>query len=154
MNGVGWLCLYTPLPWLVAMYAVAYRYDLGRLVKPLHDSCSPSLWWEVCRNLGLIDAGFTKPEEGPRQAGPYLLAVASVAISTLWSFLPFPLPWYYLCAIQAAAAVPLFVVVLRWAGPLPFRPYRDVLPYPRLGTRVRHLAKRSKPAVSTTGETA
>ncbi len=71
-----------------------------------------------------------------------LLLVASVVIFAVPFLFPFPLPWYFLCAAQAAVAVPLFItIILNWTGPFPFKPYRDVLPYPRLSSRVRHLGR-------------
>jgi len=48
-------------------------------------------------------------------------------------------------AVQVAAALPIFILIrIYWAGPFPFKPYRDVLPYPRLGTRVRNLGHGSE----------
>jgi hypothetical protein len=142
MTDVGWLFLYTPVPYLAALYLVVYRHDLGRLAKPFRDSASAHEWWLVCKCLGLIDAG-VKPPTGSFMGGtrnPLLLIASTVTCATAF-LVPFPLPWYCFCVIQAVAAVPLFVIViLSWTGPLPFKPYRDVLPYPRLGTRVRHLS--------------
>jgi len=139
MNGAGWLFLYTPLPWLVAMYAAAYRHDLARIFRPLQDRPTRTEWWEVCRHLGLIGA-VKKPAEG-FGVRSWSTFVSAVFVESLWAIVPFPLAWYELCALEAAAALPLFLALAAAIGPLPHGPYRDFLPYPRLGTRVRHLAK-------------
>ena len=139
MTDQSWLFLFTPVPYLAAMYFVAYRYDIARLAKPFHDFTSEREWWSVCRRLGLVGVE-VGPSKGPFVGGTrnILLLVSSLVIYAV-PFL-FQLPWYLLCAVQAAVAVSLFIiVVVNWAGPFPFKPYRDVLPYPRLGSRVRHL---------------
>jgi hypothetical protein len=137
--------LYTPVPYLIAMYLVAYRHDLTRVSKPFRDLARLREWWSVCKHLGLVSAGAKRPTE-PFALGTrnLLLFVASVVTYTIPFLVPFPLPWYYLCVAQTAVAIPLFtVIVLSWTGPLPFKPYRDVLPYPRMGTRIRHLGESS-----------
>ena len=72
-----------------------------------------------------------------------LLIAASVTsvISLSWAWIPVHLAWYYLCLLQIVAGIPLTLFLVRTTGPVPFRPLRDVLPFPRLGTRVRHLKK-------------
>ena len=147
MINTAWLFLYTPVPYLAAMYLVTYRHDLGRLAKPFRDLSSESEWYSVCKRLGL--GADLRPPEKPLLGSTrnLLLLVASLAIYAVSGYASsLLLAWYYLCALQAAVAVPLFVLlVLNWTGPFPFKPYRDVLPYPRLGTRVRDLGRRKEP---------
>lgn len=144
MSSISWLFLYTPLPWLIVMYAAAYRHDLARIVRPLHDSATLSEWWDVCRRLGLIDGSIKRPPQGLGFRN-WLAFFAAVFIESLWAIVPVPLAWYELCALEAAAGLPLFLALASAVGPLPYRPYRDFLPYPRLGTRVRHLTRATKP---------
>lgn len=144
MINPGWIFLYTPIPWLAFMFLVAYRHDnIGRLVRPFHDHSSLLEWWSVSQHLGLIEAGAKKPESRWWRPRTSFLLVISILVSLLW--LPTALPWYGLCLLQIAAAVPSFVLVFMWSGPLPYKPYRDVLPYPRQGTRVRHLGSVEDP---------
>jgi len=145
----GWLFLNTPLPYLGAMYFLAYRHDLGRIVRPFHDLSNNSEWYEVFKHLDLVGTEPKSPKRPPLGSTRNLLSVvASFVIYAVSVFASLSLAWYYLCAIQALVAVPLFVLlVTNRTGPFPFKPYRDVLPYPRLGTRIRDLGGRreSKP---------
>jgi hypothetical protein len=160
MSDTGWLFLYTPIPYLAALYFAAYRHDLGRIAKPFHDGSSLWEWHLVCDRLKLLGAGAVAPKKATLgDVRNRILVLVSLVLYAGSAFASFLLPWYYLCAIQAGVAVPLFLLfVLNRAGPLPFKPYRDVLPYPRLGARVRDLGDwkkpepgQSKPAVSTAG---
>ena len=163
MPDFRWLFLDTPFPYLVAMYFVAYRHDLGRLLKPFHDRSTAWDWYQVCERLDLISSDVTAPSRSLLgDARNLVLIFASLVIYAGSGYASLLLPWYYLCAIQTAVAVPLFLlIVLNRTGPFPFKPYRDVLPYPRLGTRVRDLGDRkerksrpqSKPVVLTAGGT-
>ena len=147
MPDTGWLFLYTPIPYLVAMYLVAYRHDLGRLAKPFRDLSSESEWYSVCKRLGLAGAEFRQPSN-PLMGSTrnLLLFISSLVAYSISGYASLVLEWYYLCAVQALVAVPLFILlVTNWTGPFPFKPYRDVLPYPRLGTRVRDLGRRKEP---------
>jgi hypothetical protein len=156
----GWLFLNTPLPYLGAMYFLAYRHDLGRIVEPFHDLSSNSEWHAVFKHLDL-GTDLKSPKRPPLGSTRNLpLVVASLVIYAASVFASLFLAWYFLCAIQAAVAVPLFaLLVTNRTGPFPFRPYRDVLPYPRLGARIRDLSGRkeskpglpAEPGVSTTG---
>ena len=163
MTDSGWLFLYTPLPYLGAMYFLAYRHDLGRIVRPFHDLSNNPEWYAVFKHLDLVGTDLKSPKRPLLgDTRNLLLAVASFVIYAFSVSASFLLAWYYLCAIQTAVAVPLFILlVANRTGPFPFRPYRDVLPYPRLGTRIRDLSGRKEskpdlpdePAVSiTTGE--
>ena len=144
MNEVSWLFVYTPLPWLAAMYVAAYRHDLARIARPLRDHASLNDWWSVCGHLGLVSADARRPSRRVPEVRLLLALVSSAVVSLLW-LAPVPLAWYYLVAMQAASALPLFLLMVYRVGPLPFKPYRDVLPYPRLGSRVRHLQQRRRP---------
>ena len=163
MPDIRWLFLDTPVPYLAAMYFVAYRHDLGRLLKPFHDGSTAWDWYQVCDRLDLISSDVTAPSRSLLgDARNLVLIFASLVIYAGSGYASLLLPWYYLCAVQTAVAVPLFLlIVLNRTGPFPFKPYRDVLPYPRLGTRVRDLGDRkegksraqSKPVASTAGGT-
>ena len=141
MTDVGWFFLYTPFPWLAAMCFVGYRHDLARLLKPFRDHACEADWLSVSKHLGLAGEGTKVPNDVRWLFAQLLLICSSGVISRLQWFIPFPTAWFYEVALQIAAALPILILVrLYWAGPFPFKPYRDALPYPRLGTRVRHLA--------------
>lgn len=144
----GAVFLYTPFPWLVVMYVVAYRHDIGRFGKPLRDSARRAEWWSVCRHLKLTDDKVSVP---PDNLGRWSWAalVATILISFLWALVPFSLSWYKLAALQAAAALPLFLVLASNFGPFPYKPYKDFLPYPRRGTRARHIERRKRDSSGT-----
>ena len=150
------LFLDTPLPYLAAMYFIAYRHDLGRVARPFHDRPgSKADWYSVCKDLGLTGAEVKAPAS-PLFGGTrnLLLLAASLSIYAVSVFASFFLPWYCLYALQATVAVPLFVLLIaNRLGPFPHRPYQDILPYPRLGTRIRDLSGPSpesdaKPTIS------
>jgi hypothetical protein len=160
LNDFGWLFFYTPLPYLAAMYFIAYRHDLARLAKPFRDRSSEAEWYLVCRNLGLVGPDVKPPPRSLLGGMQNLLLIAaSLVIYAVSVFASFVLRWYYLVALQAAVAVPLFLLlVTNRTGPFPFKPYRDFLAYPRLGTRVRYLSgkkpdARERAQISTTGGT-
>src|SRR2546422_7823149 len=134
-----WLFLYTPLPWLAAMYAAAYRRDLARVLRPFRDHAHLTEWWSVCMSLGLIKSNIKRPAENRWEPRTFFAVLASASISLLWLVIPMAFAWYHLCALQACSALPLFLILHRRLGPLPYKPYRDFLLYPRLGTRIRHL---------------
>ena len=147
MPDIGWVFLYTPVPYLAAIYFVAYRHDLARLVRPFHDARpSRADWFAVCKTLGLVGDALKPPAAAPAVgSGNLVLLTVSVSVFAVSIFTSQVLPWYYLCSLQVFVALPLFVgLAVNRTGPLPFKPYRDTLPYPRLGTRVRHLG-RAKP---------
>ncbi|MDG7016571.1 MAG: hypothetical protein JRM82_04255 [Nitrososphaerota archaeon] len=161
MPDIRWLFLDTPIPYLAAIFFIAYRHDLGRLLRPFHDGSTTWDWYQVSKRLGLIGDKAMAPRRAMLGDSNLVLIFASLVIYAGSGYASLMLPWYYLCAIQTAVAAPLFLlVVLNRAGPFPFKPYRDVLPYPRLGTRVRNLGDRKdesrskgKSSVSTAGGT-
>ncbi|MDG6988087.1 MAG: hypothetical protein JRN21_02045 [Nitrososphaerota archaeon] len=56
MTDSGWLSLNTPLPYLGAMYFLAYRHDLGRIASSFHDLSNDSEWYAVFERLDLAGA--------------------------------------------------------------------------------------------------
>jgi hypothetical protein len=56
----------------------------------------------------------------------------------------FPRQWYFLLIAQGTSGLVLTMATVRHLGPPPRKPYADVLSYPRLGSRIRHL--QSNPA--------
>ncbi len=159
MNILVWLLQNTPLPWLAAMYLIAYRHDLFRIAKPFSDHSSLTEWWYVCSHLNLISAHTSQPIAGVMR-NKSLLTLMVVTIAGVDGPMFFqPQDWYYLIPFQLGLATVLFVVLINRIGPLPAKPYRDVLAYPRLGTRIRHLqmargAEREPLIISTPIETA
>ncbi|HEV2138498.1 MAG TPA: hypothetical protein VGR53_06620 [Nitrososphaerales archaeon] len=145
MADLSWLFLYTPIPFLAAMYLAAYRHDLGRISRPVRDRTGRMDWWLVCKYLGLIGDNVRKPGRRPWSAPIFAAALVTSLISLSWTVIPVHLSWYLLCFSQIVAALPLLLLLGRITGPVPYRPYRDVLPFPRLGTRVRHLKELKNP---------
>jgi hypothetical protein len=139
MTDQSWLFLHTPIPYLVAMYFSAYRRDLGKTARRVQDDATKREWWSVCKYLGLIDAEVRKPARRPWGSPLFLATLLTLSISLSWIVMPTHFSWYYLCVLQMVAALPLLLVLVRITGPIPFRSYRDVLPFPRPGTRIRHL---------------
>ncbi|MDV3277099.1 MAG: hypothetical protein LYZ69_01360 [Nitrososphaerales archaeon] len=144
MDYLSWVFVYTPLPWLAAMYTVAYRHDLGRVAKPFDDRSGLAAWWAVCRYLGLISPDAPRPARRPWRSRPLLAVLAFAGVAASLPFTHVTSGWYYLVILQAAFALSLFLELVSRIGPLPAGPYRDMLAYPRLGTRVRHLMKRRR----------
>lgn len=139
MADLGWIFLLTPIPYLVAMYVARYRHDLGRLAKHVQDRASKRDWWSVCNHLGLISTDIGKPTWRPWKSPTLLAVLLTLLISFSRIVIPIHLTWYYLCLLQMVGALPMLLRLTRITGPVPFRPYKDVLPFPRLGTRIRHL---------------
>jgi len=144
LSDVTWLFVYTPFPWLAALYIAAYKHDLGRMVKPFNDRSDLTAWWSVCRHLRLIGPDAPRPARRLWRRVPLLAVLAIIGVGASLSFVHVTLVWYYLVALQAALALSLFLALVSRIGPLPARPYKDMLAYPRLGTRVRHLMKRRR----------
>ena len=145
ISPVSFLLLYTPLPWLLLMHIAAYRHDLARVARPIRDRGGLRAWWSVCVLLKLIPA---ETQEPPRRLWrePALLAVIAAGLVSVFWLLPFfPQPWYYQLLLQVGSALILFFALVSRIGRLPLKPYADSLPYPRLGSRIRHLRKGDKP---------
>ena len=162
MNLAEGVFLYTPIPYFAAFVLLLYRHDLSRLRHPFRDDGSPRTWWLVLNHLGLLSSDQTSRMPGrTRQLLPYVacLAVSSV-VSISWILRVFPSLWYYLVIDQGLAAIVLTTATIQYLGAQPRRPYVDVLRYPRLGSRIRHLGKlaavkkESKPVAKQEGQQA
>ena len=133
--------LYLPVFYWGAFVPWLYRHDLSRLHHPFRERSGPLGWWSAFLSSGLLspEQAAHRPE-GSRQALPYVayLLVASV-LSLSWAIPAFPQDWYYLLAAQAASGLVLAMATVRHLGTPPRRPFVDVLRYPRLGSRLRHL---------------
>jgi hypothetical protein len=143
MNPALDVFLYTPIPYFGAFILFLYRHDLSRLRRPFRDDGSPRLWWVVLDHLGLLT-----PEQSiripsrRREFLPYgVFVAASLSLSLSWTLRTFPHLWYYLVIVQGIAGIVLSAAAMRYFGSPPRRPYVDVLTYPRLGSRLRHIAK-------------
>jgi len=141
MNFVEAIFLYLPVPYWAAFVLLMYRHDLSRLAHPVRDNGSLSNWWAVLSYLGLLD-GRTRRPSRKEQILPYVISLSTAAgVSLSWTLRIFPLIWFYLITVQGISAIFLTAATLRYLGPPPRRPYIDVLRYPRLGSRIRHLGK-------------
>ncbi len=142
MTSPVWLFLYSPFPyWAIATF-LAYRHDLSRFIHPMRDHGNLKAWWSVCRYLGLIDQIRVPEPSARRGVIPFVACLLASAVASLsWTLRAFPLVWYYLLLAQAMSGLILFAATFWYLGPLPSRPYADALAYPRLGSRIRHLAK-------------
>jgi hypothetical protein len=142
MNPAEAFFLYLPVPYWAGFMLVLYRHDLSRLIHSIRDDGSPRNWWSVSNHLGLLDPEKAKRNPGRRDYVPYLVyLIVSTAVSLSWVIRLFPPLWYYLITVQGVSAIVLTTAALQYLGPPPRRPYVDVLRYPRLGSRIRHLRK-------------
>jgi hypothetical protein len=142
MNPGAPIFLYTPFPYWGVFVLVLYRHDLSRLFHPFRDDGSPINWWSVLNHLDLLDPEKATRKPARRDYLPYLVYLAvSSAVSLSWVLRLFPPIWYYLIIVQGVSAIVLTAGTLQYCGPPPRRPYVDVLRYPRLGSRIRHLGK-------------
>ena len=66
-------------------------------------------------------------------------------MSLSWTLAIFPQHWYFLIVVQGTSGIILTAATMQYLGTPPRRPYADVLRYPRLGSRIRHLPKVSSP---------
>ena len=143
MNPAEAFFLYLPVPYWAGFTLVLYRHDLSRLTHPVRDDGSLRNWWLVLNHLGLLDAAQVAHRPGRiREVLPYLVLLAiSAAVSLSWIFRVFPAFYYYLIIVQGISGIVLTAATMQHLGTPPRRPYVDVLRYPRLGSRVRHLPK-------------
>jgi hypothetical protein len=151
MNTLGAVFLYLPFPYWAAFVLILYGRDLSRLKHrhPVRDDGSTGNWWAVLNQLGLLDDHHaTRKGRSNGSLGLYL-AVPSVSfgLSVACTLHYLPSTWYLLVLIQAAAGIVMTAVTVRHVGPPPGRYYRDFLAYPRLGSRISHLAKLTPLAV-------
>jgi hypothetical protein len=143
VNPAADIFLYLPLPYWAVFVTLLYRHDLSRLFHPFNDNGNVRNWWPVLGHLNLLSK-----EQAARRPGrmgeflPYLVyLIASAAVSLSWVPRLFPPLWYYLIIVQGFSAIVLTAATMQYLGQPPRRPYVDVLRFPRLGSRIRHLAK-------------
>ncbi len=141
MNPAEGVFLYSPVPYWAAFVLLLYRHDLSRLRRQFRDGGTPRNWWLVLNNLGLLSSEqASQMPSRRREFLPYLVFLSvSLGLSLSWALRLFPLLWYYLVILQGIAGIILTAATMRYLGPPPRRPYVDVLRYPRLGSRLRHL---------------
>jgi hypothetical protein len=139
MNFAEAIFLYLPIPYWAAFVLLMYRHDLSRLAHPVRDDGSLRTWWAVLSYLGLLDGGTHRPSRR-KQILPYVISLSIAAgVSLSWTLRILPLIWFYLIIVQGISAIVLTAVTMQYLGSPPRRPYVDVLRYPRLGSRIRHL---------------
>jgi hypothetical protein len=137
--------LYLPIPYWVAFLLLLYRHDLSRLFHRVRDDGSLRNWWSVLSHLGILDAGVRSPGR-TKEIFPYVLYLSlSAGVSLSWTPGVFPQHWYFLMVVQGTSGIILTAATMQYLGTPPRRPYADVLRYPRLGSRIRHLPKVSSP---------
>lgn len=140
MNTLEAFFLYTPLSYWLTLVLVLYRHDLSRLLRPIRDDGSPRNWWMVLNHLSLFENGKVPKKPGRKGVLPLLIvAIASTVTSLSWSLRLFPPLWYYLIIVQGTSAIILTAATMQYLGVAPRRPFVDILRYPRLGSRIRHL---------------
>jgi hypothetical protein len=105
--------LYMPVFYWGASVLLLYRHDLSRL------------------RHSFRDIGASHPY------APYLIFAAAISLS--WLVPAFPRQWYFLLIAQGTSGLVLTMATVKHLGPPPRKPYVDVLRYPRLGSRIRHL---------------
>jgi|GEM_PF-1398264 hypothetical protein len=141
MNPAEAVFLYLPVPFWAVFVVLLYRHDLSRLTHPVRDDGSLRNWWSVLTYLGILDAGTNRPSR-KREILPFVIYLSiSAGVSLSWTLRLFPLVWYYLIIVQGISGIVLTAATMQYIGTPPRRPYVDVLTYPRLGSRVRHLPK-------------
>ena len=142
MNPGAPIFLYTPFPYWGVFVLVLYRHDLSRLFHPFRDDGRPIKWWSVLNHMGLLGTGKAARPRSIRGVLPCLaLFAVSAVVSLSWTFGLFPPFYCYLIIVQGISAIILAASTIQYLGQPPRRPYVDVLRYPRLGSRIRHLGK-------------
>jgi hypothetical protein len=150
MNAIQLILLYFPFPYWGAFVLLLYRHGLSRLRHPVRDDGSLGNWWAVLNQLGLLNGRLATRRRRRHRSLAFYLAVPSASFGLAMASTTFhliPSAWYFLVLIQASGGVILTVATVRRVGPLPQRLYKDFLPYPRLGSRIAHLAKLTPLAV-------
>jgi hypothetical protein len=143
--------MYSPVLQFFVIYLAAYRYDIGRFLRPFREQASVSEWKKVLKALG-VEA--ILPEKGPDYDVAKRLVltlgitvILSVTFTLMMTFALQktlqlqPLFWVALpIFLQFVPASYFFSFISKWyIGPLPNPPKRMLLRYPRLGSRIRHL---------------
>jgi len=145
MNAASEVFLYLPLPYWATFLLLLYRHDLSRLFHPVRDDDSLRNWWSVLSYLGVLDAGVRRPGRAKEILRYAVYLSISAGVSLSWALSIFPQHWYFLIVVQGTSGIILTAATMRYLGTPPRRPYADILRYPRLGSRVRHLPKVSLP---------
>ena len=143
-NALEFLFFDTPIPYLIALYAISYRYDLGRYHRPFRDHDTPRDWVLVFKRIGVV------PADQPAQAyGTDLLKIMPVMLIGLfiWWLGPYITfgVWYQEIVVQFISAIVLMSVLTRLLGPAANTTRRDHMKYPRLSSRVLHLGGDTQP---------
>ena len=162
MNPAEAFFLYSPVPYWGAFVLLLYRHDLSRLRHTFKDQGGVRAWWLVLDYLGLLSSEQKeRMPGGTKQILPYVICLAASSIVSLsWTLRVFPALWYYLIIDQGIAAIILTAATVQYLGAPPRKLYVDVLRYPRLGSRIRHLGKlpdvkrERKPAAKQEGQQA
>jgi hypothetical protein len=149
MNPIVTVFLYLPFPYWAAFVLFLYGRDLSRLRHPVRDDGSTGNWWAVLNQLGLLnDHHMTQRRRSNRGLAVYLaVPSASFGLSVACTLHLLPSAGYFLVLIQAVAGIVMTAVTVRHVGPPPGRYYKDFLAYPRLGSRIAHLARLTPLAV-------
>jgi hypothetical protein len=145
MNSAEALFLYLPIPCWAASLLLLYRHDLSRLSHSVRDDGSLRNWWSVLSRLGVLDAGVRRPSRTKEILRNVVYLSLSAGVSLSWTIGVFLQHWYFLVAVQGTSGIILTAATMQYLGTPPRRPYADVLRYPRLGSRIRHLPKVSSP---------
>jgi hypothetical protein len=141
MNPPEVVFLYLPIPYWAAFALLLYRHDLSRLLHPVRDDGSLRNWWAVLSYLGILDKGPHRPSR-KKEILPYVVCLlVSAGVSLSWTLRVFPLVWYCLIIVQGVSGIVLTAATVQYLGAPPRRPFVDMLRYPRLGSRIRHLPK-------------
>jgi len=141
MNPAEALVLYLPVPYWTAFLLLLYRHDLSRLSHPVRDDGSLRNWWSVLSHLGILDAGVRRPGNTKEMLHYVAYLSLSAGVSLSWTLGVFPQHWYFLIVVQGTSGIILTAATMQCLGTPPRRPYADVLRYPRLGSRIRHLPR-------------
>jgi len=145
MNAAAASFLYLPIPYWAAFLMLLFRHDPSRLFHPARDDGSLRNWWAVLSHLGILDAGVRRPSR-TREILLYVVYLSlSAGVSLSWTLGIFPNLWYFLVVVQGTSGIILTAATMQYLGTPPRRPYADILRYPRLGSRIRHLPKVSSP---------
>ena len=141
MEATEVIFLYLSVPYWITFVLVLYRHDLSRLTHPVRDDGSLRNWWSVLTYLGILDAGTHRPSR-EKEILPFVVYLSiSAGVSLSWILQVIParlvLPDHRPGGLghrphrrdHAVSRTP------------PRRPYVDVLRYPRLGSRIKHLPK-------------
>jgi hypothetical protein len=144
--------LYMPFFYWGTFVVLLYRHDLTRLFHPFTDRSGPRRWWSVLLGLGLLSPqqASSRPTDRRSQLPYFVYLGLALGLSLSWALPWFPRAWYYFVAIQAASGLVLTLATIRRLGHPPRRAYVDVLRYPRLGSRIRHLQTPTPRAALTT----